>query len=113
MMIILLLLVLSANFVIIALRRRYQGEAWISVNSAFAALVLISSVFLVILSLYNVFHSIEQKKEDYHSEMYDLYGTFLVLIISLIIFIQQFLKKLPLQRQAYLSNKARPNINGR
>jgi TRAP-type C4-dicarboxylate transport system permease small subunit len=93
MFIFLLFLVLTANIASVALRRQFREESWRSVHMAIAALVLTSSGFLVILSLYSVFGSMEQKLPSQKTEFNFLYGSLVLLLISLAIALTQFFRK--------------------
>ena len=89
----LLLLVLLADITVVALYRQYQVKQWKSIHLSIAGLILVSSGFLGILSLFMVFDSIERLKPSQENEMNDLYWSLLVLGISLVSFVWIFLKQ--------------------
>ncbi|MFM7329529.1 MAG: hypothetical protein ACKO3B_12420, partial [Bacteroidota bacterium] len=65
----LLFLVLAATGASVALRRQFREESWRGVHMAIAALVLTGSGFLVVLSLYSLFDSLEHNQPSQQAEL--------------------------------------------
>lgn len=94
MIIVLLILVLLTNGLGFVLRRQFRNEAWKRVHMAFAGLTLTSSGFLVMLTLFLVFDSIELQHPSQEAELKLFNGSIVVLVISLAFFLSQFFRRL-------------------
>ncbi|MFM9075822.1 MAG: hypothetical protein ACKORJ_09720 [Bacteroidota bacterium] len=89
----LLFLVLAATGASVALRRQFREESWRSIHMAIAALVLTGSGFLVVLSLYSLFDSLEHNQPSQQAELTVFYCSLILLLISLATALSQFFGK--------------------
>lgn len=93
MVIVLLFLVLMANGASIALRRQFREESWKYIHTAIAGWVLTASGFLVVLSLYLVFASVEIGQPSQNEELNVFYSALILFVVSLAVSLSHFFRR--------------------
>lgn len=93
MVILLLFLILMANGASIALRRQFREEFGKDIHAAIAGWILTASGFLVVLSLFLVFASVEIGQPSQNEELNVFYSALILLVISLVVSLSHFFRR--------------------